>query len=200
MIAGAIVGVIVMAVHPQGQALKTSDLIFVFNGIVHTVAIVAMPVIFVGVLALTHVLTKTGRLAILAIAFYGLALVAGVCAAAISGFVTPNIIRRISESGAADAQFWSNAGRLSWWMNQAFARILATNSAIAIMLWSIAMKRQTSFSRAISVYGIVAGVLVAVAVGSGHVRLDVHGFGAITLLETIWLVATGRALMRVPME
>ena len=198
IIAGAIAELVVMALHPQGQAVKTSELILFLNGIVHTVAIMAMPILFVGLLALTRALMKTSRLAILAIAFYGLALVAGMCAAAISGYITPNIIHRMSESVAADAQFWSSAGRLSWWMNQAFARILATNSGIAIMLWSIAMNRQTSFSRAISVYGIVTGALVATAVGSGHVRLDVHGFGAVTLLETIWLVATGIALMRIP--
>ena len=200
LIVGACAGTIVMVLHPQGQQIAMSEAMLFLNGIVHTVAILTMPILFGGALALTRVLNKPDRLAVLAIVFYALALIAGVCAAAVSGYVTPNIIHRIGEAAAADADFWRKAARLSWWMNQAFARILATCSGVAIALWSVTMNRNAVFSRALAIYGIIMGVLVAVAVGSGHVRLDVHGFGAVTLLETIWLVASGATLMRLRSE
>ena len=43
-----------------------------------------------------------------------------------------------------------------------------------------------------------AGILPLVGVLSGHLRLDVHGFGAVLLLQAVWGVVAGRAMLAAP--
>jgi hypothetical protein len=58
------------------------------------------------------------------------------------------------------------------------------------------MARTRIVSRATGIYGLVISPVIFIVVGSGHVQLDVHGFGAVVLLQGIWLIATGAALYR----
>ena len=68
----------------------------------------------------------------------------------------------------------------------------------AILLWSIAMRRTTEFTRALAWFGILAAVALMLGVASGHLQLDIHGFGAVMLSQAIWLCWTGVMLMRQP--
>jgi len=45
-----------------------------------------------------------------------------------------------------------------------------------------------------SALGIILVVILVVA--TGHVQLNVHGFGAVVLLQAVWFIAVGRELMR----
>jgi hypothetical protein len=51
-------------------------------------------------------------------------------------------------------------------------------------------------ARGFAWYGLMASSLIILASLGGHIRLDVHGFGLIWLLQSIWFVVAGCLLMR----
>lgn len=190
---------VTMAAHPTGRDFSTqSQGIVLLNMLVHTLGIASMPVSLLGGIALWRRLDDSRRLALSALVFFGLAMVAGTCAATISGFVAPNIIRRMQTAAAGDARYWDAVSHLSWWMNQAFARVLVLATWTAILLWSVAMRRTQRLIPWVANYGLVLAPLVLLVVGLGHIQLDVHGFGAVVLLQSVWFVAAGVGLYRLP--
>jgi hypothetical protein len=46
------------------------------------------------------------------------------------------------------------------------------------------------------VLGAIIGTLALLAVVIGHLRLDVHGFGAVVLSQGIWFITIGVLLAR----
>ena len=197
MIAGAIMGLVTMLFHPTGHAVARDP---AGQGAlalaVHALAMLATPLAFYGGLALTRRLAPESELAELALVFYGASLVATVVAATASGLLAPPLVARTLTLDA-DARVASDAVlRYNGSVNQAFARILVAASSIAIGLWSLVIVRARTMRRAIGVYGCVIAALALLALASGHLRLDVHGFGAVVLLQAVWLVAVGGELRR----
>jgi hypothetical protein len=76
-------------------------------------------------------------------------------------------------------------------VNQAFARILAVASSGAIALWSAAILRNRALARGVAAYGVILGSITILAVMSGVVILDVHGFGLIVFTQSIWFIIVG---------
>ena len=198
MIAGAIMGLVTMALHPTGHDVARDP-----GGqgaltlAVHSLALFGVPLAFYGALVLTRRLSREGELAELALAFYAAAMLATVMAATASGFLAPPLIGRLAgldgDAGLATAAVLRYNGAV----NQAFARILVAASSVAIGLWSIEILRTRLMRRAWGWYGCVVAALALAALLSGHLRLDVHGFGAVVLLQAVWLVAVGAELRRV---
>ena len=65
------------------------------------------------------------------------------------------------------------------------------------MLWSAAILRSGRISRAAGLAGTVVGAGVFLAFLSGYLRLDVHGFGIMTVTQSGWLIWLGILLCRV---
>ena len=130
-----------------------------------------------------------------ALVIYGFATVAVMIAATLSGLVAIPVLQKMVEQPQASAQ-WQGFATYSGLLNQAFARIYTLLASIAIALWSVAIVRSRTLPRAAGIYGLVIAPVIFVAVASGHVRLDVHGFGAVVLLQAIWSIAVGAALYR----
>jgi hypothetical protein len=200
LITAAIAGLVTMALHPTGHDLLAAGDHFapvVFLGtFVHALAIASMPVSFLGALALSRRLAAPDRLAVAAIVVYGFALAAGMAAAAVSGFVAPTIAHAIVTTTPPASETWRTLFDFNGRLNQAFARILAVASSAAIILWSVAIVRSRSLARGAGFYGLVVGSAIVVAVGSGYLSLDVHGFGLVVLLQAIWFIAVGILLWR----
>jgi hypothetical protein len=112
-------------------------------------------------------------------------------AATVSGFVIPPILKHMTRDEAANAHQWQMVSWGIFQLNQAFARIYAIGASVAILLWSAAARHNCGLSRGTVIYGYIIAALVIVAVGSGHVRLDVHGMAAVGLGQTIWFVLVG---------
>jgi hypothetical protein len=198
MIAAAIAGVLTMMVHPTGHDVLASgqfSTIAAFGQAIHIFAIITAPVAFLGALALARHMDSPNRVAITALVIYGFALVAVMIAATLSGLVAIPILQKLVEQPQSAAQ-WQGLASFSGLLNQAFARIYTLLASIAIALWSAPIVRTRKLPRAAGIYGLVIAPVIFVAVGSGHVRLDVHGFGAVVLLQAIWFVAVGAALYR----
>jgi hypothetical protein len=203
LIAGSVAMLVTMAFHPWGHQFTEENYfaMALLNGLVHTLGIASMAISFLGAIALWRRLDAPGRQALAALVVFGISAVAGICAATISGFVAPHLLHRLWESDAADKKYWDAVEHLSWWMNQAFAHVLVLASATSVLLWSLAMLRTRRLSRGVAQYGIVLAPVLILAVGSGHVQLDVHGFGLIVLLQSVWFILVGRDLMRAtPMQ
>jgi hypothetical protein len=143
-------------------------------------------------------LSPAGALSELALAFYGLSAVATLLAATASGFLASDLIARVAASqgearAAAAAVLHYNGA-----VNQAFAKIIVGASSVAIGLWSMEIVRARRMRRAAGILGCAVAVPTLLALFSGHLTLDVHGFGAVVLGQAIWLILSGAELRRTP--
>lgn len=170
-----------MAFHPTGHEVVSGGAgTLNLNAAVHALAILTMPLALYGLLVFTRRLAAP-NLPRIAFLFYLLGSVAGMIAAVASGFIGPAV--------SDDSVLFHYTG----YVNRGFATILVLATSIAILLWSIALLRQV---RWLGIVGIIIGVLVFVAVASGHVRLNVHGFGAVVIAQSIWTVCVAVLLVR----
>lgn len=194
MIGGAVLGVITMAFHPTGADQARLGVA------VHALALFSVPLSFYGGWVLTRRLSAAGALAELGLGFYGLSAVAAAVAAAASGLIAPELFARAAgledqAAAAADAVIRYNHS-----VNQAFARILVATSSVAIAVWSVEIARSGLLRRGIGVFGCAAASLILLALFWGGLRMDVHGFGAVVLVQAIWLILVGSELRRSPSE
>jgi len=179
LISANVAGVLTMALHPLPHQIGDPDS-RILNVAVHALAMLAAPVALVGGIALAR---RTGSLP--AVVFQGFALVAAVLAAAMSGLVISSLVQ---QSAPRELLVMSGA------LNQAFSRILAVATSVALVLWSVSGWRGHSLPRALAFYGVTCGVLSALFVFSGA-RLDVHRFGAAVLAQSIFFVWAGIVLL-----
>lgn len=202
LIAGMIGFIITMAFHPTGHDLGSPEhaaSMMRLNVAVHSLALVCIPILFLGALGLTQRLASPNRLALAGLVLFGFAEVAVMNAAAVSGLIVPGVFHHMTaEPGLADT--WRAVLQLCGYMNQAFALIFVVASSLAIVLWSAAIFRSHGFSRALAIYGCFIGPLTIIVVVSGHLTLNVHGFGMVALSQAIWFITAGVQLCQAKSE
>ena len=199
LIVGAVSGMITMSLHPvagahpitPGQFEKMAMLMIG----VHVLAIAGVPFSFLGALALTRRLDSPGRIAMTGLVIYGLGLVAVMIAPAMSGLVGTEIIRKMIAHVPGTEQ-WRTLMEYNFLINQAFAKIFVVASCSAIALWSSMIVKSRAFSVAIGIYGLLLGPALIIAMISGGLSLDVHGFGLVTFSQAIWFIVAGILLLR----
>lgn len=190
-----------MSLHPTGTDVAQNASAGGHNVMavgVHALAIAAIPVLLSGMLVLTMRLARSRDFAWLAFIVYSLASVAVMIAAVASGLIVTDLAHSYVSAEAAMRETLHAQMHLVGTINQAFAKVFVMFSSVAIMLWSIAMLRISTFGTALAALGIVAGVAMMLGVASGHLQLNIHGFGAVMLAQGIWMCWTGAVLMRVP--
>ena len=192
-IAGSIGFIVTMAIHPTaGGSLTVEQVVRLsrFSGVAHSLGIASAILLFLGACALAQRMSgETCSFA--ALVTFGFACVAILVATSVSGFVIPSILERVARDEAANAHQWQIVIWGIFQINQACARVYSVLASVAIILWSVAAWRNGGLNRGIAVYGYVIAALIIVAVGSGHVRMDVHGMAAIGLGQTIWFILVG---------
>jgi hypothetical protein len=192
--AGALSALVTMALHPTGHDVAAGRAGLAVT--VHALALAGIPLSVYGLAVLTRRLAVREPLAGLALSFYGVAAIAGLLAAVASGFVATALLASLGERSGTDRVV---AAALVHWTgswNQAFARVHVASSSLAIALWSVTFLRSGLLPRRVAVYGLVVAVLTLIALLSGHLRLDIHGFGAVVLAQTVWMVVVGLHLRR----
>jgi hypothetical protein len=199
-IAGMVGTIVTMANHPTGHDLFAPgkfQSVALLNTAVHSLALLCLPLLFLGGLALTRRLMSPDRFSVVALVFYGFALVAVMIAAAASGLIASGIGKLIIDADAASnasvSQVWRVAFIYNGFINQAFAEVFVVGSCIAILFWSLAMQRQSIWKSA-AIYGICFAPIAILALVSGHLSLGVHGFGMVVLLQAIWFIAVGESM------
>jgi hypothetical protein len=199
LIIGAVSGLVTMSLHPVAGAHPiTPDqfekLATLMIG-VHVLAIAGVPFLFLGAFALTRRLDSSDRLALVGLVIYSLGLVAVMIAPAMSGLVGTEILRHIA-AGAADSEQWRSLMKYNFLINQAFAKIFVVASCSAVVLWSLMIVKSRALAVAIGIYGLVLGPVIVIAVLSGALSLDAHGFGLVIFSQAIWFVVVGILLLR----
>lgn len=188
MIAGAASGLVTMAFHPTGGERAALALA------VHALALFGVPLAFYGAWVLTRRLSAHGALSELALAFYGVSAVATLLAATASGLLAPDLIARVTASAEDARAGAANLLHYNYALNQAFAKVLVAASAIAIGLWSAEILRTRAMRRVSGFVGCAVAIVVLLALFSGRLVLNVHGFGAIVILQSIWIILVGAEL------
>jgi hypothetical protein len=197
LIAGALASLVTMALHPTAADLgRDFDAYARTNLIAHSIALAGVALTFFGALGLTRRLSGRANLAVGGLVVYGVAAIAALCAGVASGMIAPPIIAEMAGADGPRREALAVMLEYTGLVNRAFAGVLVVASSLAILLWSAAVLTAGAFARWAGVLGAVVGGLVLLAFLSGHVGLDVHGFGLIVLAQAIWLVAMGALLMR----
>ncbi len=197
LIAGSIGGMLTMAIHPRGPGSLTADQVAhlaVTSAAAHSLAISSFVLVFLGACGLVRRIAAADRIAFAGIVTYGFACAAVFIAAAVSGFIVPDIMRHMVRDLPAAAQQWRIVIDGIFQINQAFARIYAVAASVAMLLWSISALRNGGLGRGVAIYGCVIAPLVIAGVATGHLRLDVHGMTIIVLGHAVWFVIVGAQL------
>ena len=199
LIIGAVSGMITMSLHPVAGAHpitpeRFEKLAMLLIG-VHVLAIAGIPFSFLGALALARRLDSPGRIAMAGLVIYGLGLVAVMIAPAMSGLVGTEIIRKMI-SHAPGTEQWRTLMEYNFMINQAFAKIFVVASCSAIALWSFMIVKNRALPIGIGIYGLLLGPVLVMAMMTGGLSLDVHGFGLIIFAQAIWFIVAGILLCR----
>src|SRR5438067_5512532 len=197
LIAGSLGGILTMAIHAVAGGSLTSDQVghlSLVSGIAHSIAMVSVLLLFLGACGLTRSIAAADRLAFAALVTFGFACVAVLVATAVSGFSVPAIMKHMVRDVPANARQWQIVIDGIFQINQAFSRIYSVAASLAIILWSASALRNGGFGRGIATYGWVISALIMVAIGVGHLRLDVHGMAVVLLAHTIWFIVVGYQL------
>jgi hypothetical protein len=201
LIAGSLGGILTMAVHPTGTALLNADQVehlLILSGAAHSLAMVSILLLCLGTCGLATRLAAANRISFAAIVTYGFGCVAIMIAAAVSGFIVPDIMKHMARDVPAAAREWQIVITGIFQINQAFARIYSVAASIAIILWSIAALRNGGLGRGIALYGCVVAPLIILGISIGHLRLDVHGMAVVMLGQVIWFILVGSQLCSRP--
>jgi hypothetical protein len=198
LIVGSLLTMSVMLLHPTSHDLLAPGSFARQahrNTVVHSVAIAAIPMLFLGLLGLSRRL-GFDDLSVAATVVYGFSAIAVLGAAVASGYVATEAIEHMLEAGEDSKGVYHALLASTGWWNQAFARVGVAASAAAILLWSAAILRSTRVPRVVGVVGAVIGGAILLAILSGHFRLNIHGFGMVVLAESLWFIGVGALLVR----
>lgn len=186
LIAGSLAGVAVMALHPVAHGLRSPDAgaqLGRLNVLVHGLALAAAPMVFLGLLGLWR-RVQPSDLATAGLVVYGWGLVAVLSAAVASGFVAGAVLDQ------------NELLRLTGLWNHGFAKVNVVASSVGILLLGTAILRTSRLSRGLGVFGIVMPALLLALFFVGHITVDLHGFGLVTLAQSAWLLWAGVSLCR----
>ncbi len=191
LLVGVVASIVVMVFHPTGHDLVNgTDRAGAIHRDqwVHAVAIGAMLLQTTGMLALTRRLRRSVvGAADLAMVLWCAGVVAVLIAAVASGFVAPGLL---PPEGPPDASWrWNHL------QNQSFAAVFVVASSAAIVAWSIA-GWQRGLSRWLRTFGVTVPVVLTAFVVAGRLRLGVHGFFVVVLVEAVWAVGAAIELRR----
>ena len=203
IVVASLAGLVTMALHPNGADAignATTGGHNVLAIAVHALAIAAIPVLVSGMLVLTVRLARISDVAWVAFVTYAIAAVSILVAATASGLISPALLANYETADEPTRAIIRSQLHFAGEINQAFAKVFVMLSAAAIALWSLVMRRSAEFGVRLVTLGFVIAALLSVGVASGHLTLNVHGFGAVAVAEAIWMCWSALTLMRLPRE
>ncbi len=182
--------IITMAIHPGGRIgpAEVEHMARMLIG-VHMLALVSIPVIFMGAWGMARRIGGADRLAWAGLVIFALASIAVMIAAVFDGLMAPAIMRKIVATPAEGREVWQTLMNFNFQMNQAFARVYSVGSSLAVLLWSAEILKGKALRMGIGIYGVLIGVATVGGIVSGFLTPDKHGFGLLILGQAIWFVA-----------
>ena len=189
ILAGFALGLVTMALHPTGREVVAAARAghgAGLNAVVHAMAIVGQGLALAGLLAFTRRFAGGHDVAVGAFVLYALASVAVLVAASASGFVAPGVLRGLAGADEATSAAAMQALRYTGVLNQAFATVYVLLAGCALLLWAAATLLDRTGGAAFAAAGACIGGALIAGIASGHLRLHIHGFGAVMLAQGAW--------------
>lgn len=187
LIAGSIVSILLMMNHPSGAhgAHGGSAGLIVHGGM-----ILALSAMFFGFVCM--VIERGARAPLLlGLIASAISTAAHIAAATINGFTVPMM------AGWHGGMPGHDVFLLAWFLNQALAGLGVFATALAYLFFAFDLRRDQWI---LAATGALAGVIPAGLLGSGVIRLDVHGallayglFGLWALALGVWMLRTKRS-------
>ena len=199
LLVGSAAGILVMATHPTGRDVVHNASTGGSNALVslvHAVAIIGEALVLSGALAIVARLDARRDLATAGYVFFALGGVAVIIAAVASGFLAPATVRGIADVDAVERAGMLNDLHYTGMINQAFVRMSVILTGVALLIWSAAIIATKAFTPGLAVFGIVLAAALLIGVGSGYLRLNIHGYGLVVLGTGLWQVLIAMALWR----
>jgi hypothetical protein len=189
LIAGSVGMIITMISHPGGKIGPAEvDHVARMLILVHSLALASIPVIFLGAWGMSRRIGGADRLAWAGLVVYAIASIAVMNAAVCDGLMAPTLMRKIVAATPETREMWQTLMNFNFQLNQAFARVYAVGSSLALVLWSVSILRYRALGRGVGVCGAVLGVATAVGICSGFLTPDRHGFGMLIFGQAIWFL------------
>ncbi|MBX9857769.1 MAG: hypothetical protein K2Y26_19730 [Gemmatimonadaceae bacterium] len=206
---GSLVVLLVMWLHPTGaESIADANAhgagagAVLWRGrIVHGAAIGAVPLLLVGMGALSWRLRARPWLSGAALTCFLLAAVSVMAAAIMSGLVAPAMLGDLAEASdvvrdAARRELALQQLHYTGRLNQAFATVYMALTAVAMTLWGLAMRGQAGFAPLVRWLAPLAGLGPWLLVLVGHLHLDVTGFAVVIVCHTVWMTMAAWSLSR----
>jgi hypothetical protein len=199
LVVGAVVGMVVMGLHPTGQAIADAAAgatrVALLSSSVHAVAIAGMGMMLYGGVGLTRSMDDARGLASAGLVAFALAVAAGSAAAVASGFVATPLILNLIKADPALRETIKSQLYYTMLVNQACARIYVVAGSAAMVLWSEAGRPTRWLPRWSMVLSwVIALGCSGMALFSDR-HLDVALFGGIVVAQSIWLFMAGERLI-----
>jgi hypothetical protein len=199
LIAGTCGMIITMSLHPTGRVAADQVEPMIRRLIaVHALALACVPVQFLGTWGLSRRMASPDRLAVVGLVVYTFALLAVMHAAVADGLVTPGLFRQVGASAGTPQAIdgWRMMLRYNFYVNQAYAQVFVAASSVAIVLWSASIWCSRDLARGLGIYGCILGPVTLIALFSGRLNLDAHGFGIVVFGQAAWFIVAGALLWR----
>jgi hypothetical protein len=194
LIAGSIGIVVTLVLHPNERGMfdpAQVESVALTTIIVHSIALFALPVLFVGGLGISRRIGWDSLGAVTALIFYGFALVAMMNAIVIDGLVTPALARAIVTAGPDQAAAWKVALSHNGFFDAAFMNVFLMASSVAIALWSAAIVHSAC---GLAIFGWSVALATVACQVTGLLSQHLHLFFLALIGQVIWLVINGARL------
>ena len=198
LIAGSAGMIITMIFHPGGKiAPEQLEQVIRLNIAVHSLALASIPVLLLGAWGLSRRLDGGDRLAWAGLVLFAFASVAVMNAGTLNGLVAPKLMRLIVAATPETRGLWQAMLSYNFQINQAFARVYAVGASLAILVWSMAILRYRTLGLGVGIYGVILGLVTTVAICSGLLTPDRHGFAILIFAQAIWFLLVAEGMWRI---
>ena len=120
-----------------------------------------------------------------------------VVAGLINGFIVPATAAAFAGADQATTSALNPVLRLCREANTVCAKADVVWASGAILLWSIALLRHRGFALAAGIVGLICGIIPLALLATGHLPMNVRGFGTFVLLQGVFAAAAAAGVMMV---
>jgi hypothetical protein len=127
---------------------------------------------------------------------YAVGVLSMIGAALMSGFVIGHVAAATAHLPDADLRTSAQLLNFCSVLNQTFANLGAILMSLGIVFWSIDLLRTRPLPRFLGMFGLLVGIVPALALVFGGLHLNVLGMTQVVVLQALWNVGIGVLLVR----
>ena len=199
LIAGSAVLLAMTAVHPSsipfGDAAALARLVWV-DGFAHTLAIVGVGLLLARQAGLSRMLGLQRTIVVTALVAAALPAAGIMVAAALDGFVIPQLADEWMRADATARATLEHLIRFCVLIASTLTRIYMLLIAVAVLLWSWTI-RGDRLSAGLPWLGVVVGIAGVASLFGGPAYFSVHEVLLLVLGQSVWMVWAGAMMIRV---